>query len=72
MPPRKPRAQLLLESGDHAWLSKKIDPKSKVKDVNGLAKLLGRVLADTKKNATDEVTDKVESVKKEVKARVKR
>jgi hypothetical protein len=53
-------------------LSKKIDPKSKVKDVNGLAKLLGRVLADTKKTATDEVTGKVDEVVKEVKSRVKK
>jgi len=54
------------------WLSKKIDPKSKVKDVNGLANLIGRFLADTKKSATDEVTDRVDTVVKEVKSRVKR
>lgn len=63
------KAEELLNQGS-TWLSKKIDPKSKVKDVNGLAKLLGRVLADTKKTATDEVSDKVESVVKEVKTRI--
>jgi len=65
------KAEELLNQGS-TWLSKKIDPKSKVKDVNGLAKLLGRVLADTKKTATDEVTSKVDDVVKEVKSRVKR
>ena len=65
------KAEELLNQGS-TWLSKKIDPKSKVKDVNGLAKLLGRVLADAKKTATDEVTDKVETAVKEVKARVKK
>ncbi|MEY4618558.1 MAG: Bacterial regulatory protein arsR family [Actinomycetota bacterium] len=65
------KAEDLLNQGS-TWLSKKIDPKSKVKDVNGLAKLLGRVLADTKKTATDEVTDRVETVVKEVKSKVKR
>jgi DNA-binding transcriptional ArsR family regulator len=65
------KAEELLNQGS-SWLSKKIDPKSKVKDVNGLAKLLGRVLADTKKSATDEVTDKVDSVVHEVKIRIKK
>lgn len=65
------KAEELLNQGS-TWLSKKIDPKSKVKDVNGLAKLLGRVLADTKKTATDEVTSKVDDVVKEVKSRVKK
>lgn len=65
------KAEELANQGS-AWLSKKIDPKSKVKDVNGLAKLLGRVLADTKKNAADGVTEKVDSVVKEVKTRVRR
>ena len=65
------KAEELLNQGS-TWLSKKIDPKSKVKDVNGLAKLLGRVLADTKKTATDEVTDKVDSVVQEVKSRTRR
>ena len=65
------KAEELANQGS-AWLSKKIDPKSKVKDVNGLAKLLGRVIADSKKAATDEVTSKVDGVVKEVKSRVKR
>lgn len=65
------KAEELLNQGS-TWLSKKIDPKSKVKDVNGLAKLLGRVLADTKKTATDEVTSKVDSVVSEVKSRTRR
>jgi DNA-binding transcriptional ArsR family regulator len=65
------KAEEILNQGS-TWLSKKIDPKSKVKDVNGLAKLLGRVLADTKKTATDEVTDKVDSVVHEVKIRIKK
>lgn len=65
------KAEDLLNQGSK-WLSKKIDPKAKVNDVNGFAKLIGRVLADGKKAATDEVTDKVDSVVKEVKKRVKR
>ena len=65
------KAEDLLNQGS-AWLSKKIDSKSKVKDVNGLGKLLGRTIADGKKNATDEVTGRVDSAVKEVKRRVKR
>jgi DNA-binding transcriptional ArsR family regulator len=55
-----------------SWLGKKLNPKSKVKNVDDLLKELGRALADVKKNAEDEVTDKVQTAVKEVKARVKR
>lgn len=55
-----------------SWLGKKLNPKSKVKNVDDLLKELGRALADVKKNAEDEVTDKVQTAVKEVKARVKK
>lgn len=55
-----------------SWLGKKLNPKSKVKNVEDLLKELGRALADVKKNAEDEVTDKVQTAVKEVKARVKK
>jgi DNA-binding transcriptional ArsR family regulator len=54
------------------WLGKKLNPKSKVKNVDDLAKELGRKLATVKKDAETEVTEKVQSAVKEVKARVKR
>jgi DNA-binding transcriptional ArsR family regulator len=54
------------------WLGKKLNPKSKVKNVDDLAKELGRKLATVKKDTETEVTEKVQSVVKEVKARVKR
>ena len=55
-----------------SWLGKKLNPKSKVKNVDDLLKELGRALADVKKNTEDEVTDKVQTAVKEVKARVKK
>lgn len=54
------------------WLGKKLNPKSKVKNFDDLVKELGRAAADVKKNTEDEVTEKVQTVVKEVKARVKR
>ena len=54
------------------WLGKKLNPKSKVKNVDDLAKELGRKLATVKKETETEVTEKVQSAVKEVKARVKR
>jgi len=54
------------------WLGKKLNPKSKVKNVDDLAKELGRKLATVKKDTETEVTVKVQAAVKEVKARVKR
>jgi DNA-binding transcriptional ArsR family regulator len=54
------------------WLGKKLNPKSKVKSVDDLAKELGRKLATVKKDTETEVTVKVQAAVKEVKARVKR
>jgi DNA-binding transcriptional ArsR family regulator len=54
------------------WLGKKLNPKSKVKNVDDLAKELGRKLATVKKDTETEVTEKVQAAVKEVKARVKR
>lgn len=54
------------------WLGKKLNPKSKVKNVDDLAKELGRKAASVKKDAEIEVTDKVQAAVKEVKARIKR
>jgi gas vesicle protein len=54
------------------WLGKKLNPKSKVKNVDDLAKELGRKVATVKKDAETEVTVKVKAAVKEVKARVKR
>jgi DNA-binding transcriptional ArsR family regulator len=55
-----------------SWLGKKLNPKSKVKNVDDLAKELGRKLATVKKDTETEVTVKVQAAVKEVKARVKR
>ena len=54
------------------WLGKKLNPKSKVKNVDDLAKELGRKLATVKKDTETEVTVKVQAAVKEVKARVRR
>jgi DNA-binding transcriptional ArsR family regulator len=54
------------------WLGKKLNPKSKVKNVDDLAKELGRKLATVKKDTETEVTEKVQAAVKEVKARVRR
>jgi DNA-binding transcriptional ArsR family regulator len=54
------------------WLGKKLNPKSKVKNVDDLAKELGRKLATVKKDTETEMTVKVQAAVKEVKARVKR
>jgi DNA-binding transcriptional ArsR family regulator len=54
------------------WLGMKLNPKSKVKNVDDLAKELGRKLATVKKDTETEVTVKVQAAVKEVKARVKR
>jgi DNA-binding transcriptional ArsR family regulator len=54
------------------WLGKKLNPKSKVKNVDDLAKELGRKLATVKKDTETEVTEKVQAAVNEVKARVKR
>ena len=54
------------------WLGKKLNPKSKVKNVDDLLKELGRKLAEVKKTTEDEVTDKVQTAVKEVKARVRK
>ncbi len=49
-----------------------MNPKSKVKNVDDLAKELGRKVATVKKDAETEVTVKVKAAVKEVKTRVKR
>lgn len=54
------------------WLGKKLNPKSKVKNVDDLAKELGRKVASVKKDAETEVNVKVKAAVKEVKARVGR
>ena len=55
-----------------SWLAKKLNPKSKAKNLDELLIELGRAAADVKKDAETEVTDKVQQVVKEVKARTKR
>lgn len=55
-----------------SWLGKKLNPKSKVKNLDDLLKELGRAVADVKKNTEDEVSEKVQFAVKEVKARTKR
>lgn len=54
------------------WLGKKLNPKSKVKNVDDLLKELGRKFAEVKKTTEDEVTDKVQTAVKEVKTRIKK
>jgi DNA-binding transcriptional ArsR family regulator len=54
------------------WLGKQLNPKSKVKNVDDLAKELGRKVATVKKDAETEVSVKVKAAVKEVKTRVKR
>lgn len=53
-----------------AWLAKKLNPKSKATNIDGLAKELGRFIADTKKAATDEAGINLDKVVKEVKAKI--
>lgn len=55
-----------------SWLGKKLNPKSKVKNLDDLLKELGRSLAEVKKTTEDEVTEKVQTAVKEVKSRSKR
>lgn len=55
-----------------SWLAKKLNPKSKAKNLDELLVELGRAAADVKKDAETEVNDKVQQVVKEVKARTKR
>jgi DNA-binding transcriptional ArsR family regulator len=55
-----------------SWLAKKLNPKSKAKNLDELLVELGRAAADVKKDAETEVTVKVQKVVKEVKSRVKR
>lgn len=55
-----------------SWLAKKLNPKSKAKNLDELLVELGRAAADVKKDAETEVNDKVQKVVKEVKSRVKR
>ena len=54
------------------WLGKKLNPKSKVKNVDDLLRELGRKFAEVKKSTEDEITDKVQTAVKEVKARVRK
>ena len=54
------------------WLGKKLNPKSKVKNVDDLLRELGRKFAEVKKTTEDEVTDKVQTAVKEVKTRIKK
>ena len=63
------KAGVLANQGS-AWLAKKINPKSKAKDVEGLAKELGRFFADAKKTANDELGETVSKAVKEVKSKV--
>lgn len=63
------KAGVLANQGS-AWLAKKLNPKSKAKDVEGLAKELGRFFADAKKVANDELGDTVNKAVKEVKSKV--
>ena len=55
-----------------SWLAKKLNPKSKAKNLDELLVELGRAAADVKKDAETEVTSKVQQAVKEVKSRVKR
>ena len=55
-----------------SWLAKKLNPKSKAKNLDELLVELGRAAADVKKDAETEVTSKVQQAVKEVKARTKR
>ena len=55
-----------------SWLAKKLNPKSKAKNLDELLVELGRAAADVKKDAETGVTVKVQKAVKEVKSRVKR
>ncbi len=55
-----------------SWLAKKLNPKSKAKNLDELLAELGRAAAEVKKTAEDEVNDKVQTAVIEVKARIKR
>lgn len=63
------KAGVLANQGS-AWLAKKLNPKSKATDMDGLAKELGRFIAETKKNATDEAGVNIDKVFKEVKTKL--
>ena len=70
-------SELALVAGDYinqgsSWLAKKLNPKSKAKNLDELLTELGRAAADVKKDTETEVNDKVQKVVKEVKSRVKR
>jgi DNA-binding transcriptional ArsR family regulator len=71
------RAEELAEiAGDYinqgsTWLGKKLNPKSKVKNLDDLLTELGRAAAEVKKTAEDEVTDKVQTAAKELKVKVR-
>ena len=69
--------ELAAVAGDYinqgsSWLAKKLNQKSKAKNLDELLVELGRAAADVKKDAETEVTDKVQKAVKEVKSRVKR